>query len=1050
MNRARIRPWDGLRVAALGLLLCGAAVPGPFQLPQGPPLELFVTVTVRPTASQKGGRLTIPVEIEEVRVTKRSVVGKEGKRFFRADDEAKYAGLVPKDFFWGYADGVARLSKTDDPRPTRTFALVIPGMQTYRVQKHLAIMAGDCFEPESTALGEQPSLKAALEVLALAVVGVKPKGLSSLFPIPFAEDPPVLGSSTELLALEVVPRPAVTLNSPYKIDGAAAALVRGLVDKKIVSAPDSTVWDGGNIHMNLAAIPATKLVMARTPEAAESSEGTPVAASDADQDHDACWVQSLSVDEVAAIQLGQLLKPKNVSQKAFLEPALYAAGAPEPGPITLSFSTDLGYEPGDVTKSYFASYFPATAPGSKLVDFDGFCLPTGQPTNSMNLYLSTRAVQTRPFLRLALLEQAVHAWRWKKILDEADVPPRADPAAQTLMRLTGPMWEWWVLRTVQRAAVDFQLCDNLDTALLAGRVVAAANVAASATRSRNAIDENRFAPGPGVYVGSDPADLEMNKLLWECLSNHYRGAAGSATAAVAATRFVEPNEAALRLLAMKLTKVLTVGYTRGERKLGLQAALDHALDQGPSNRTMSRGDPNLEPDLAWLGRATTRGKTNDRAKDNVLTHPLGVLGGDCRVGLLLADSAMPRSLTFSYGGTASTTLPHVPDLAAASHVFLTTDTWNSLRQQLDAGEAACRSMGAASSRPYGFLESLRASDCTSYSALLTCDLADLDADNDLADSIKLPQTSGGSLGGVNWQSELAKWAQGGSSSAAASAATTEGDTYAFYYHALTRRIRAHSNAVDTLFSGTSGGGASSRCGVHAALAPTYASALPMFTFNWNATGSPVEPVGELDPSPLAKDNQLYNAKRHIYQALVEAAELRFRWAEFQYLRRQTKGRQLAQASRAVPDEGKIKVAFYQEFQKDHSWEKLLERAWERLLLAEPFLLPSDASKRTELVRLSVDVFKREISRIQRKLDLKARPGSGQDDGELATPIQPVAPQRPANPVANLSNVQSPAGVPSNLPPRPDTSQAGVQRNLPPAPKIPPDKLVKPPIKLDDL
>jgi hypothetical protein len=306
---------------------------------------------------------------------------------------------------------------------------------------------------------------------------------------------------------------------------------------------------------------------------------------------------------------------------------------------------------------------------------------------------------------------------------------------------------------------------------------------------------------------------------------------------------------------------------------------------------------------------------------------------------------MPTTVSFAFAGCTTESLPETPPLTSATHIYLTTDTWAGLRGELLRGQKLCDGMEKASENMRGYLlmktGTPGAADMKTW---LECSSSEL--------------TCPTSFFGIR-----------------ATPVVTAGDQAFFYYYFLTERIGRHAAEVDKLF----------RAPTTTATAATAQSSSvlpvaewPMFTWAWTPEGDPVSPPGGLLESPQNAGQRLHNAKQRIYLALLDAAELQYRWEV--YL--QATGQAGAEGNGAVtaspPDKTTVKRAFYRQFRFGKTWDGLLKKAWDRLLLSEPMILPDGGNERSQLVNLAVTAFRRELQWLQHKLNHAQDPDFGDE------------------------------------------------------------------------
>jgi hypothetical protein len=190
----------------------GPAHPAVFAPPEGRALSSWVTVTVRPRVGQAGAYVSLPVDCDEVLISE-------------AGEQSKYAALIPPGYSWRFSNGYGHLSDSTGLF-TRAFVVTLPGASALLLKSQLRRLAASCFsQATSDASGHSyPPLQDALDAMALAVIGLKPKTLAQFFPVAFESQTGDLGQTVQLLAL--------TTNQPAAVESASVGGDSGL----------ATVW----------------------------------------------------------------------------------------------------------------------------------------------------------------------------------------------------------------------------------------------------------------------------------------------------------------------------------------------------------------------------------------------------------------------------------------------------------------------------------------------------------------------------------------------------------------------------------------------------------------------------------------------------------------------------------------------------------------------------------------------------------------------------------------------------------------------------------------
>jgi hypothetical protein len=154
------------------------STPAHAQVPSGPLPQLFVSLTIRKSAISPGFSASLPVTVQE---------------FVPIDpeDEAKVSHVLPPGYRIDYSGGAGRLFPKGGAVPCQVFTLIFPEMQAPMIQTLL--------RSADPRLSRDPSFLKATGVLGLAIVGLKGRDLSSIFPVPYGAKPPELSSQMMVL-----------------------------------------------------------------------------------------------------------------------------------------------------------------------------------------------------------------------------------------------------------------------------------------------------------------------------------------------------------------------------------------------------------------------------------------------------------------------------------------------------------------------------------------------------------------------------------------------------------------------------------------------------------------------------------------------------------------------------------------------------------------------------------------------------------------------------------------------------------------------------------
>jgi hypothetical protein len=628
----------------------------------------------------------LPVDCDEVLISE-------------AGEQSKYAALIPPGYSWRFSNGYGRLSDSTGLF-TRAFVVTLPGASTLLLKSQLRRLAASCFsQATSDASGHSyPPLQDALDAMSLAVIGLKPKTLAQFFPVAFESQTGDLGQTVQLLALTTNQPAAVDSGTPYVIEGAERALLRGLIERHEIPAPPEDVWMSASLDSDLVDPKQPqntpyRLVTQCLPHGPSSFPR--------ERTYAAAWVRAQKPATIFGTELARLQAASSANQQAFLVPQLYMGVIPAANGITVSFAGNVATEQTTNASSskydYKVELLPNTAEhGAGTVDFDGFAVPAVGPgqqlgTPSVEVLLSLRAVTSFGSMRRALVEKLLSAWRWKQILDSANgrlTEPRALALAQTLMRFNEPLWQYLVLQSVLSTAKTYSLCDDLGFGLLEARLRSWATVARNpASAFRKAEDKPCGQDGCDVYVAADPRDEEMNSLLFSAVEQDFAGFSLSKTVGryLSAANPTPPSTAALTGFAERLATVLGQGFTRQSRSYPL-------LGTPPLRGAVSGvADATLQPDLVWLARAVHKDSGG-----NAWTQPLAVFA-DTRVDLALQALVNAAQTTQQLqwiewqdpAGSSSSTntlAPEPPTLTPT--VYITLDDVNSKAVLAEIGKPA--------------------------------------------------------------------------------------------------------------------------------------------------------------------------------------------------------------------------------------------------------------------------------------------------------------------------------------------------------------------------
>lgn len=560
--------------------------------------SLWVSLTSPRSPNQAGFTGSLPVELGG---------------FHAGEDKDIPTFLRPalKDFTWDFSSGRGELFKKGSPFPCRAFAIELPVVQKRVLSAIVAGAAGATMRDRSDG-----SLAATLKgPLAIAVVGLKSANLSSIFPVPLALSPPSVSEHVTLLALATVST-TVSAASDWKIDGAATALLSGMIRQGVVGPPTTDA--------------AVKAQMQKL---------LPYAAQDADtaQAFAQQTLYKLAYKDGVGAALSNIVKKMPAD---LFKPVLWLGKLPGTAP-TLDLSSSVGTAP---ESSPIAVMLSPCVGDHGISAVDGYALPrvAGQKPY-VQVLVSPYAASGYFSAKAAILRHALRAWRWTRILTPASYDPaNADRnLAQTLLRLNEPIWEYLVSETVETAlgpgsnpVTPQTKLDPVDMKVQDGRV------GVFAARAANPFAGAAVYSSEPEHVSTGPASPPDRKLFGSTNDAYHPRSGLLPDHRIDAALFTALKTTDKVKIARQVVQAVSHGFTRPTSSEVFKDVPDDLIPDGWAHPLAAAS---LEPDLVWLARAAQA----PAASDHPLVRPFGLLGGT-RAGAVL--DALARA-TASIGWT---------------------------------------------------------------------------------------------------------------------------------------------------------------------------------------------------------------------------------------------------------------------------------------------------------------------------------------------------------------------------------------------------------------